>query len=312
MTGGRFARLAIRVGIGAAIITIVVYHAEPAQLAMRLRAIDPGWLGFALICSIMANVASAIRWAEISSMQALTAPARRLLPIYARGITLNVVLPGATLSGDLLRSLELRALGNPFPAAALSVLIDRVSGLWVLCGMSLLSTGLAAALGWIKPSSALTGYAAGLALAFAVPLLPWPGSPASRDTSPRGWLPGRLSSALTQLGSMRTVLVRSTGMSLVVQLLSALAFWGCAGAVQIHQAPLVIAAASAPIFIMAALPIGIAGFGIREAAAAVVLGALGVPAEQAISASLLYGACALAQGVLAAPLFLRTADGRLR
>jgi hypothetical protein len=46
-------------------------------------------------------------------------------------------------------------------------------------------------------------------------------------------------------------------------------------------------AAAAPI--MAALPIGLAGFGIRDAAAIVVLGALAVPSEQAVAIGPLYG-----------------------
>jgi uncharacterized membrane protein YbhN (UPF0104 family) len=60
----------------------------------------------------------------------------------------------------------------------------------------------------------------------------------------------------------------------------------------------------APIFIMAALPMGFAGFGTRELGAVVVLGFLGVPADQATAASLLYGLTAVMQGVLGAPLFL--------
>ena len=66
-------------------------------------------------------------------------------------------------------------------------------------------------------------------------------------------------------------------------------------------------AAAAPIFIMAALPIGVAGFGAREAAAVVVLGFVGVPGDQAFTVGLLYGLAAVVQGILAAPLFLAKA-----
>ena len=66
-------------------------------------------------------------------------------------------------------------------------------------------------------------------------------------------------------------------------------------------------AAAAPIFIMAALPIGVAGFGAREAAAVAVLGFAGVPGEQAFMVGLLYGLAAVVQGILAAPLFIAKA-----
>jgi hypothetical protein len=54
---------------------------------------------------------------------------------------------------------------------------------------------------------------------------------------------------------------------------------------------------------MASLPIGFAGFGTREVAAVVVLGALGVPSEQATATGLLYGMATVVQGILGAPLF---------
>ena len=62
-----------------------------------------------------------------------------------------------------------------------------------------------------------------------------------------------------------------------------------------------------PIFIMAALPIGVAGFGAREAAAVAVLGYAGVAPDQAFAVGLLYGLAAVVQGILAAPLFLAKA-----
>jgi hypothetical protein len=65
----------------------------------------------------------------------------------------------------------------------------------------------------------------------------------------------------------------------------------------------VMLAAAAPIFIMAALPIGVAGFGTRELAAVVVLGFAGVSSGQATATSLLYGIAAVVQGIAAAPLF---------
>jgi glycosyltransferase 2 family protein len=57
---------------------------------------------------------------------------------------------------------------------------------------------------------------------------------------------------------------------------------------------------------MGALPVGIAGFGTREAAAVVVLGALGIASEQALAVGLLYGVAGVLQGVLVAPAYLAT------
>ena len=100
---------------------------------------------------------------------------------------------------------------------------------------------------------------------------------------------------------------RSIWMSVGVQVLSAGTLWVCAVAVGVELSYWTMLGAAAPIFIMAAVPLGVAGFGTRELAAVVVLGFLGVSADQATAASLLYGLTAVVQGVLFAPLFLAKA-----
>jgi hypothetical protein len=54
---------------------------------------------------------------------------------------------------------------------------------------------------------------------------------------------------------------------------------------------------------MAAVPIGVAGFGTRELAAVGVLGLLGVAADRAAATGLLVGLCGVLMGLMAAPLF---------
>lgn len=106
------------------------------------------------------------------------------------------------------------------------------------------------------------------------------------------------------LSQLRPALPRLLMMSVAVQLLSAVALWLYARAVSADLALPVALAAAAPIFVMAALPIGYAGFGTRELAAVVVLAVAGVPADAAAATGLLYGIGGLLQGVLGAVFFL--------
>ncbi len=123
-------------------------------------------------------------------------------------------------------------------------------------------------------------------------------------------LPGlaRLASALetlrTRLRGERAAVLRSLWLSVAVQILSAWTLWACSRAVGMELSYLSTLAAAAPIFILAAVPVGVAGFGTREFAAVLVLAFFGVPGDQATAISLLYGLAAVVQGVLAAPLFL--------
>jgi uncharacterized membrane protein YbhN (UPF0104 family) len=212
--------------------------------------------------------------------------------MYFRGMTLNVLLPGATVSGDVLRGYQLAKLqeANAGLRAAASVALDRLSGLWILCAMSLVSLFVAVAADHLVPGKALAFYVVGLLAALAAPWLPLPVK--------------RLEELRRQALAARRPLLASVWLSVLVQVFSAAALWCFAFAAGINLAYWVMLAAAAPIFIMGALPLGWGGFGAREAAAVVVLGTIGVPADQATAAALLYGLSSVLQGVLAAPLFL--------
>lgn len=271
-------KVALRVVAGAALLVLVVWYVDPRTIARSLAGVNPWLFACAVAVSILSNVFSALRWSAIVRRLALQASLLQALVMYARAVTANMMLPGSVVSGDVLRSYQLsRIAGNPLAASAWSVFLDRFSGLWILCATSALA---AAALGF-------WGYAAILAAAFVVPLLPIP-------------LPRNLQSG-------RPILLRSAWYSIVVQLIAAGTLWLCAQSIGLGVSYALMVAAAAPIFIMAALPIGVAGFGAREAAAVAVLGYAGVAADQAFAVGLLYGLAAVVQGILAAPLFLAKA-----
>ena len=280
-------KIALRVVAGAALLALVIWYVDPRSLARSLAGVDPWLFAAAVGVAILSNVVSALRWSAIARNLNLSAKVPVVLLMYFRAVTANMMLPGSLVSGDVLRSYQLSRLGNPLPMAAWSVFLDRFSGLWVLCAMSALG---AFGLGW-------WGYAAILAAAFAVPLLPVP--------LPRA---GRARELALNLRKARPVLVASAGPSLLVQVLAAVTLWVCALSIGLSVSYALMLAAAAPIFIMAALPIGVAGFGAREAAAVAVLGMAGVPGEQAFLVGLLYGLAAVVQGILAAPLFLARAS----
>jgi len=304
------ARLVLRISAGVGLLVLVIWYADPGALWSKLSRVDPRLMTLAVLVSITANFLSARRWAVIARGLGLIAPSWKLVAMYARGVTTNMLLPGATLSGDLLRSVQLSRLGNPLVVCALSVLLDRFSGLWVLCLLSLLAAAGVALWGaaghgvHVAPDKMgvylllLTGIA--VAPFIALPLktlerssVEWIAALASR------W--GRFRSRLQQA---QPALLASVWQSVGVQFLSACTLWFCALALGVTVPYPVMLAAAAPIFIMAALPIGVAGFGTRELAAVVVLGLVGVPGDLAAATSLLYGLATVLQGILAAPLFL--------
>ena len=271
-----------------------MWYVDPASLGDQLAAVDLGLFTAATVVYTAGAVLAATRWNFIARALGLAAPLGSTVAMFFRGFTMNMLLPGATVSGDLLRSYQLARLGeNRLVIAALSVILDRLSGLWMLCVLSLVSLLGAAAAGMLAAMSreAFLAYVGLLLAAVAAPWIPIPFS---------NGLEEKRRQAMAAGGAF----FRAAGLSIAVQVVYAFSLLLCTLAAGIGLSfPLVLAAA-APIFIMGAVPLGWAGFGTRELAAVVVLGLLGVPADQATAAALLYGLTQVAQGVLGAPLFL--------
>jgi hypothetical protein len=284
-------KTAARVALGVALLAAVIWYVDPQALAVQLSALDAGWFAVGVFLSIVSNVVSAARWAAIARDLGLEAPPAALVAMYFRGMTMNVLLPGATVSGDLLRSYQLAQLGhNGLARSGLSVLLDRLSGLWILCAMSLAALLAALAWGFISYEGTIGAYLAGLAIALLAPWIPLP----LAAIEPRR----------RSLLAARGPLLSSAWLSVLVQLFSAAALWLFSRAAGLELGYAVMLAAAAPIFIMGALPLGWGGFGARELSAVVVLGAIGVAPDQATATALLYGISAVLQGAFAAPLFL--------
>lgn len=280
-----------RIALGALLLVAVVWYVDPAALARELAAIDLRWFAAAVIASVVSNIFSAARWAAIARGLGLTAPLGAAVRMYFRGMTMNVLLPGATVSGDLLRGYQLaQQQHNPLLRSGLSVLLDRLSGLWILCACSLVSLIAALAIGLVPMEKHTWIYLAGLVAALALPWLPLPVQ--------------RAEHARRQALQSGGPILRSIWLSVLVQVFSAMALWLCGFAAGVQLSYPTMLAAAAPIFIMGAMPLGWGGFGARELSAVVVLGALGVAPEQATVTALLYGISAVLQGVVAAPLFL--------
>ena len=271
----------------------VVWYVDPASVAGQLASANLGLFAVATLVYALGATLAAMRWHFIARSLGLAASPGAAVVMFFRGFTLNMLLPGATLSGDLLRSYQLAGLGNPFLRSALSVVLDRLSGLWMLCILSLASLLAAAAAGMLDAMSR-QAFAIYVLLLLAAVAAPWIPIPLHRE----------LEEKRRQAMASRGAFYGAAGLSVAVQMVYAFSLLLCTMAAGISLSfPLVLAAA-APVFIMGAVPLGWAGFGTRELAAVVVLGLLGVPADQATAAALLYGLTQVAQGVLAAPLFL--------
>ncbi|RDI11504.1 lysylphosphatidylglycerol synthase transmembrane domain-containing protein [Comamonas sp. AG1104] len=292
----------VRALMGIALLAAVVYLANPVQLWGRLQQANPWWLLGGLGVSFASNAVSAWRWRAMAQWLGAEMALASGMRWYFQAIGLNVLLPGAVVGGDVYRAIALQKTGQAKAASNLSVILDRVSGLWMLCAIGGLgAVACASTLApWVHMNTAVF-----IALLLAVIvlwlLLPWVALQGLRSNwfkLPGAWLePVRMAASspnfLLQLGMQ-------AASSALVQLLSAAALACGAIALGLHLPLVVWAFVIAPVFLMAALPVSVGGWGTREAAAVAALAPFGVPAALAVGIGLLYGVFALGQGALGA------------
>lgn len=289
--------------VGLALLGAVVALADPSRVWGQLRQAQPGWLLAGLLAGIASNLVSALRWRALARWLGANASTRDACRWYFQAIGLNALLPGAVVGGDVYRAVVLRGAGQDTAASSWSVVLDRLSGLWMLCAIG--GLGAAACADVLAPwlrlprglfiALMLVGTLLWLALPWCLPALL-----RSRRIA-GGWL-APLREAATRPDFPRQ-LVWQAGASAAVQLLSAAALAGGGLALGVALPASVWAWAIAPVFLMAALPVSVGGWGTREAAAVAALAPFGVAASAAVGVGVVYGVYGLAQGALGALAF---------
>jgi len=289
--------------LGLALLAAVLALADPARVLAQLRQAHIGWLLAGLAAGIASNLVSALRWRALARWLGAEVSVRDATRWYFQAIGLNALLPGAVVGGDVYRAVVLRRAGQDTAAASWSVVLDRVSGLWMLCAIG--GLGAAACAPQLAPvlrlpqgafvALMLGGTALWLALPWAVPVL------LRHDRAARGWL------APLRAAALRPDFARQWAgqavASAAVQALSAAALAGGGLALGLQLPAAVWAWAIAPVFLMAALPLSVGGWGTREAAAVAALAPFGVAAPAAVGVAVVYGLYGLAQGALGALAF---------
>ena len=287
--------------LGGALLVAVIALADPARVLAQLRQAHVGWLLAGLAAAVASNVVSALRWRALARWLGADVSVRDATRWYFQAIGLNALLPGAVLGGDLYRAVVLRRAGQATLASSWSVVLDRVSGLWMLCAIGGLGAALCADVlaPWLRlPAGAFAALMlAGTALWLATP---WTLPALLRRWGVRWLAPLR---AAAQRPDFNRQMGWQALASAAVQVLSAaaLAAGGLALGVQLPLAAW--AFAIAPVFLMAALPVSVGGWGTREAAAVASLAPFGVAAPAAVGVGVIYGLYALVQGAMGALAF---------
>lgn len=274
-------RLALRIGVSAAALVVLVIVVDAGVVVDALAGLRPAWVLAAVAVSVGQIAASAWRWRFTAARLGIDLPFGRALGEYYLASFLNQVLPGGVL-GDVsrawrhARAAKIGLAGEvPAPLRTVhAVVLERLSGQVV---MTLLAALSAAVLGGIRALAVLL-----VALAAGAALL--------RVAGRYARLPGAtsfLADARTALGGTALPVQLATSLLVVVSYL--VVYVMAARAIGVSTPTGALLPLLAPVLVTMLLPVTVAGWGVREGAAAALWSAVGLTPEDGVAISVAYG-----------------------
>ncbi len=275
----------LRVAATAAVVGITLYWVKPGSVLQRMEGLQLQWLALGtLLCGATYGVI-ALRWRYLANAIGAPLSYRRALSEYVLGGFFNQALPTG-LAGPVLRALRHSKApgldGGPvgISKAVTAVVLDRLLGL-VGQAMAALLGGIVLSLSY--PWIGLWGVVAALAtlgacgLGYRVACRRY----ASFSQDLQGVLQERSAIAWHTLGACFAVVLLSFAFycaSLAMGL--EFAYWRV-----LCVAPLILGAM--------VIPLSVAGWGIREAAAAALFSSMGTDAATGVAVSVTFGLMSL-------------------
>lgn len=309
---GLLIRLVLSVGL---IGGLACHIGSPDILAQVSRV---HWQVVALAVLVLASSVLIItpRWTVILGALGYRIRWMALVSSVFLGFLFNQLLPTA-VGGDVLRAWQVRTLGVPLDVAIHSVLLDRISGLIVVfIGVVLLVPFAGPLLAHSSLSSVGAMLVIFVAGAVGVACL-WAFSRMPPFVSPFAAGFQRAIAAFVASGMLIVRRPRALGAVFVLSLIgiiaAAIALGLLASELHADVSPMAIAVVTFGAMLASAVPISIAGWGVREGALVLLFGAYGVPAQTAFTVSILFGAClVLASAPGALGLLDQSAKSRVR
>ncbi len=305
-SGWRKVRFALRWLATSVLIGWLAVSADWRAVGHTFATASIPWLLIAAGTYLASQLASVVRWEMLVRAAGFTQPLGRLFAAYFEGMFVNVCLP-TTLGGDLLKVFRIGGAQQKRFASS-TVAADRACGLVAL--VTLLGMGLLLKLGKAgniaAPCLFAAVVAASLTASWAVRtgVIPLGGDEFAGKTRLLRML--RPVSRFLPIGirqlAVQTSWPRVMVWAFVVQGLNVAAVAAAARSIGLTVSPIEILVATTTVSLAAALPISIAGIGIREASLPLVLAADGVPRALAIALGITWSGIVLAVGLLGGPV----------
>ncbi len=270
----------VRVAVTIGLLLLVARILDVGQVMARLGDLQTSWVALGLALSLFQVGVQAWRWRYTAAQLGIHLPMRVAVSEYYLGLFLNQALPGG-VGGDVSRAWRHARTEVPTGSAVRAVVLERASAQVVMTAVAVLSL-------LMLPFPFLGGRLRVLALsigavAAAGVLVRALGTRSSDTLAGRVWR-----------DTQRAVLSRS---ALPVQFVSAVLLVGsyiavyliAARAIGVDTPTVRLLPLVAPVLMTMLVPVTIAGWGIREGAAALLWTTVGLTAEDGVAISVSYG-----------------------
>jgi uncharacterized protein (TIRG00374 family) len=148
-------QLAVTVGL---LIWVFYDPHQRAQMAKALHAADYRWVGGAILAYVIVELAAAVRWQVLLRVQNIHLSFFRVSGLFLIGMFYNQFLPGGT-GGDIVKSyLLLKETERQKAGALLAVVFDRLIGLVALVTITVTLVSLRFDLLWRTPVTVESGF----------------------------------------------------------------------------------------------------------------------------------------------------------
>lgn len=278
-----------RLGVSLVLIGALAWQLDTRALRDAFVTPSPGWLLLALAISVPQVVLSAWRWRLTARRMGLTLPLRRAVAEYYVATFINQVLPGGVL-GDASRAWRHAQSSSDRPRAWRAVIIERLSGQLMLA--------LIAIVGLLASPTLRDSVLGGLARlanapgALTIGIIVLSGLGVWGYRHPPAWLRNTLDDLGTALVASRMWLWQClSSLGVVASYIAVYAIAARAAGADIDSATLL--PLIPPVLMVMAIPLSVAGWGLRESAAALVWMGAGLDPAQGVAISLIYGVVVL-------------------
>jgi len=287
----------LKAALSLGLLILILSGVDLAALWARLdAALLPAALAALVLLQIQA-VGGAQRWRLVLAAHDRPLPFPTAWRNVLLGLFGNQAMP-STIGGDALRLWNAWRLGLPLGLATRSLVVDRVFsflGLILLCvaGLPVLATAAGDPLVTRGLLTLVLGGLACLAILLSLRFLPrlvaaWRGVDAFVALSRSAWA----------VLESRRLAPPVLALMLLPHLIDITVTWGYAQALGADITWGEMALVFPPAILVAAVPVSIAGWGLREGALVLGFGLIGQPADVALACSLFYGMSAVVTGLI--------------